>query len=145
MVSVALATFIIQLVNRISRSHFGHRFNMASAASSLSAPGDRSGSMIGTAIAFIVLSTVAVVLRFSSRVLAKKVGLWWDDWLGLAAWVCFLYNLFSTFFTDWGTRSMFAKTFNDLPGFSIVGNGPLGRHHVCWHGQAHWPCLFGRH
>ncbi len=37
--------------------------------------------------AFLVLSTVAVVLRFNGRYVAHKAGFWWDDWLSLAALV----------------------------------------------------------
>ena len=35
----------------------------------------------------VVLSTIAVALRFVSRILSKKAGLWWDDWLALVGWV----------------------------------------------------------
>ena len=41
---------------------------------------------IHTCIAFIVLDTVFVGLRFLSRTVKKGVELGWDDWLILPAW-----------------------------------------------------------
>ena len=37
--------------------------------------------------AFLVLTTLAVVLRFYDRYVAHKAGPWWDDWLSLVALV----------------------------------------------------------
>ena len=48
---------------------------------------DRGPEINGYGIAMIVLSIIAVALRFWSRYLAKKAGFWWDDWFALAALV----------------------------------------------------------
>ena len=37
--------------------------------------------------AFLVLSTMAVALRFCGRYVAHRAGYWWDDWLSLVALV----------------------------------------------------------
>ena len=37
-------------------------------------------SVIGVGVIFPVLGTIAVALRFKVKS-ARKVGLWWDDWL----------------------------------------------------------------
>ena len=37
--------------------------------------------------AFLVLSTIAVILRFCGRFVGHKAGFWWDDWLSLTALV----------------------------------------------------------
>ena len=42
--------------------------------------------IIAVSVVLIILSTAAVVLRFISRMLSKA-GLWWDDWLIVAALV----------------------------------------------------------
>ena len=41
--------------------------------------------------AFLVLSTIAVSLRFCGRMVAPKAEFWWDDWLSLAALVSLPY------------------------------------------------------
>lgn len=43
---------------------------------------ERSMATIIGAI-FIILSVIATALRFYAR--SKRAGLWWDDWLALAA------------------------------------------------------------
>ena len=47
---------------------------------------DRGSTIVGTCVALIVFSTLAVALRFLSRRLSKA-GFWYDDWLALAALV----------------------------------------------------------
>ena len=42
--------------------------------------------IIGTSVTLIVISTLALVLRFVARHLSRA-GLWWDDWTILAALV----------------------------------------------------------
>ena len=49
--------------------------------------GDKGPQVNATSYAFLVLSTIAVVLRFCGRFVAPKSGFWWDDWLSLAALV----------------------------------------------------------
>ena len=44
---------------------------------------------IGVDIFLIALTSLALTLRFISRRLSGA-GLWWDDWLALAAWVSIL-------------------------------------------------------
>lgn len=48
---------------------------------------DRGPEIVAVSSALIALATVAVTLRFWSRFVGKKAGLWWDDWLSLAALV----------------------------------------------------------
>ena len=45
-------------------------------------------TMIGVGVFLIVLSFIAVGLRFYSRMIAQ-LGFWWDDWFALSAvvWV----------------------------------------------------------
>ena len=45
-----------------------------------------SSAILGVATSMIVLPTIAVTLRFVSRKLSGA-GLWYDDWLALAALV----------------------------------------------------------
>ena len=47
---------------------------------------NRGSTIVGTCVALIVFSTLAVALRFLSRRLSKA-GYWYDDWLALAALV----------------------------------------------------------
>ncbi|MCJ1408687.1 hypothetical protein MMC19_002762 [Ptychographa xylographoides] len=47
---------------------------------------NQSPRIIGVSVTLIVIATVAVVLRFVSR-LVSKAGLWWDDWMIVAALV----------------------------------------------------------
>ena len=47
---------------------------------------DKGFNVVGAAIAAVVVSTVAVVLRCCSRGLAKA-GFWWDDWIIIASLV----------------------------------------------------------
>ncbi|KAM7212109.1 hypothetical protein V8F06_012509 [Rhypophila decipiens] len=42
--------------------------------------GDRGPSVVAVAVIGIVVSTLAVVMRFWSRAVASNVVLWWDDW-----------------------------------------------------------------
>ena len=48
---------------------------------------NKGAQVVSTSYAFLVLSTIAVVLRFCGRFVAHKAGLWWDDWLSLASLV----------------------------------------------------------
>ena len=58
-------------------------------------PGDIHASrvhlILGVSIALLVLSFVAVALRLLARRLSGA-GLWWDDWLIIAALVYMLFN-----------------------------------------------------
>jgi len=42
--------------------------------------------IIAVSAVLIAISTIAVILRFISR-MVSKAGLWWDDWLIVAAMV----------------------------------------------------------
>lgn len=42
--------------------------------------------IIAVSAVLIAISTIAVILRFMSR-MVSKAGLWWDDWLIVAAMV----------------------------------------------------------
>ncbi len=44
-------------------------------------------NVLAVAAVMISLSTIAVGLRVWSRFVGNKAGLWWDDWLSLAALV----------------------------------------------------------
>ena len=48
--------------------------------------------IIAASVVLIAISTVAVALRFLSR-MVSKAGLWWDDWTMLAAMVRVLTTL----------------------------------------------------
>ena len=48
---------------------------------------NRGPQVDAIAITMVVLCTLAVALRFLSRVLSKTTGIWWDDWAALAALV----------------------------------------------------------
>ena len=48
---------------------------------------DKGHQLNAVSYAFLVLSTMAVALRFCGRFVAHKAGFWWDDWLSLAALV----------------------------------------------------------
>lgn len=48
---------------------------------------DKSSEVLGATYAMLVITTLAVGLRFWSRHIATKAGFWWDDWCSLAAWV----------------------------------------------------------
>lgn len=48
---------------------------------------DRGSQVNAVNYAFLVLSTIAVILRFWGRFVAHKARFWWDDWLSLAALV----------------------------------------------------------
>jgi hypothetical protein len=67
---------------------------------------NNSPKIIGVSIFLMVLATTFVVLRFVARHLSKA-GLWWDDWLILAA-----------MFLSWGC---------DISMLTSVPNG-FGRH-----------------
>ena len=47
---------------------------------------DRGPRIMAVNVALIVLSGIAVLLRFMSRILSRA-GLWWDDWMILCALV----------------------------------------------------------
>ena len=51
------------------------------------AAGDRSPQIVAISGTMITLVTVAVALRIWGRHAARQAGLWWDDWLSLAALV----------------------------------------------------------
>lgn len=42
---------------------------------------------LATTYVFLILGTLAVILRFWARWIAHKAGFWWDDWLSLASLV----------------------------------------------------------
>ncbi|KAL9066444.1 MAG: hypothetical protein Q9161_007583 [Pseudevernia consocians] len=46
---------------------------------------DKGPQVSAVNYAFLVLSSIAVILRFCGRFVAQKAGFWWDDWLSLAA------------------------------------------------------------
>jgi hypothetical protein len=46
----------------------------------------QQGRIMGVSIMLIALSSSVVCLRFVARILSKA-GLWWDDWLILAAMI----------------------------------------------------------
>ena len=49
---------------------------------------DGQGSnVLAVAAVMISVSTIAVGLRVWSRLIGSEPGLWWDDWLSLAALV----------------------------------------------------------
>ena len=48
---------------------------------------DKGFQVNAVSYAFLVLSTIAVALRFCGRYVAHKAGFWWDDWLSLASLV----------------------------------------------------------
>lgn len=52
---------------------------------------DKGHYVIGAAIAAIVASTVAVILRGCSRAMAKA-GFWWDDWLIIVSLVMAFFS-----------------------------------------------------
>ena len=66
---------------------------MAEAPLSVSASGNKGARVTAVASVMIVLSVISVLFRFWSRLLAKKSGLWWDDWLALTALVCLITML----------------------------------------------------
>lgn len=47
----------------------------------------RGPDVLAVSGAMIALSTIAVGLRIWGRFVGRKSGLWWDDWLSLAALV----------------------------------------------------------
>jgi hypothetical protein len=47
---------------------------------------DQGPKVVAVAAVLMVISTIAVILRFVARLLSKA-GLWWDDWCILAALV----------------------------------------------------------
>lgn len=48
---------------------------------------DKRSHFIAANYAFLIIVTVAVVLRLYGRYIAHKAGFWWDDWLSLVALV----------------------------------------------------------
>ena len=52
---------------------------------------DKGPQVNAVSYSFLVLSTIAVLLRFWGRMVAHKAGFWWDDWLSLVALVSLLY------------------------------------------------------
>lgn len=50
----------------------------------------RGPDILAVSGTMIALSTIAVALRFYGRYVGLKSGLWWDDWLALAALVRYL-------------------------------------------------------
>lgn len=52
-----------------------------------SVAGGRGPEILAVSGTMIALTTIAVALRFWARLVAPKNGLWWDDWLSLAALV----------------------------------------------------------
>ena len=52
------------------------------------ATANRGPQVNAISYAMLVLATIAVILRFWGRYVAKKAGFWWDDWLSLTALVC---------------------------------------------------------
>ena len=50
---------------------------------------DRHKQLLHVIIPFIPISTIAVVIRFWSRLIVRE-RLWWDDLCTLGAWVRFL-------------------------------------------------------
>jgi hypothetical protein len=69
---------------------------MASSTEDISA--NQGRSILATIYVFLVLSTLAVALRFWSRHVAHRAGFWWDDWVVLIALVS-LGTLFLSDFT----------------------------------------------
>ena len=51
---------------------------------------DRGPQINAVNYAFLVITTVAVLLRFWGRMVALKASFWWDDWLSLTALVSIL-------------------------------------------------------
>lgn len=54
---------------------------------STSTTADKGSQIKASAYVILALATIAVALRFGGRCIAQKAGLWWDDWLLLAALV----------------------------------------------------------
>ena len=50
---------------------------------------DLSGDFIRVTLPFIPVVTLAVAVRFWSRIINKE-KLWWDDWCTLISWVGWL-------------------------------------------------------
>ena len=48
---------------------------------------DKGSQLVAASIVLLLLSTIAVALRIWGRLIATNSGLWWDDWLSLAALV----------------------------------------------------------
>lgn len=48
---------------------------------------DRGPQLVAASIILLLLSTIAVALRILGRLITTNSGLWWDDWLSLAALV----------------------------------------------------------
>ena len=53
--------------------------------------GDKGPQLNVVCYVFLVLSTIAVLLRFCGRMVAHNAGFWWDDWLSLVALVSLPY------------------------------------------------------
>ncbi|KAL8872784.1 MAG: hypothetical protein Q9174_001648 [Haloplaca sp. 1 TL-2023] len=68
---------------------------------------DRSGEILGTAIAMAIITTVVVALRFYCRK-KMKVGISWDDWTMLA---CQVLMIGLSFNLAWGRLSRMKRAF----------------------------------